>query len=208
DPPLYEGDELRASLGNGGDVRTSSEEILVRPGGHRRLRPDQADAVVSGRGYGAADRGEDDLDDRDRVAFAGIAHEGRGGGVAGDDDHLLPAGNQIIGDHAGVLADLRDRLIPIRRVRDVPDVDDGFVRQQIHDRARHGETADPGVEDPDGRIVVGFLLQGAARHAAVRLLRHLPARSFLLCSRRFSLTTSLTASNIRAPAASWRGWPG
>src|SRR5699024_6105738 len=68
DPPLYEGDELRASLGNGGDVRTSSEEILVRPGGHRRLRPDQADAVVSGRGYGAADRGEDDLDDRDRVA--------------------------------------------------------------------------------------------------------------------------------------------
>ena len=51
-----------------------------------------------------------------------------------------------------VLAHLGERLRPVRRVRGVADVEDRLARQLVDDGPRHGESADPGVEDADGRV--------------------------------------------------------
>ena len=48
-------------------------------------------------------------------------------------------------------ADLGNGQRTVGTVAGIPDVDDVLVGQLVDDRPRDGESADAGIEDPDGR---------------------------------------------------------
>ena len=73
-------------------------------------------------------RRPDHLDHRHVVPLPGVGQAGRGGGVAGDDQHLHAAVDQLVTDRQGVPADLGDGQRAVRTVRGVADVADLLAR--------------------------------------------------------------------------------
>ncbi|MPM50769.1 hypothetical protein SDC9_97512 [bioreactor metagenome] len=93
----------------------------------------------AGRGAGG---GGDHLDDGDVVAFTCVVQDGRGGGVAGDDEHLHAALVEVVEAFQGELAHRRQRLGAVRGPGGVAEVDDVLVRQLVDDRSHHGQPAE------------------------------------------------------------------
>ena len=114
--------------------------------------------IVRGFYNRAPHGGQDHLDDGDRVPLAGVAQEGGRRGVAGDDDHLAAALDEVVGDGLGVPAHVGDAQRTVGPVGGVADVDHRFVRQLVDDRSRHRQPADAGVEHPDRCGAVDFQL--------------------------------------------------
>ena len=80
-----------------------------------------------------------------------VAKARRRRGVARDHQSLDAARDEVVADRQGVRTDLGDGQRPVRTVGGVADVDDVLVGQLVDDRPRDGESADAGIEDPDGR---------------------------------------------------------
>ena len=105
-------DEVGACPGQQVDVGGGGEGVLV---GHRlggRAGADDADPAVAGRGDRPPGRRQDHLDDRDVVALPGVAQHRGAGGVAGDDQRLDAALDEVVEALEGVLAHLGDPLGP------------------------------------------------------------------------------------------------
>jgi hypothetical protein len=137
------------------DVARRAEHVLVgarRDGG---AGADHADVPGAGGGHRPAHRGQDDLDDRHRVALPDVDEAGRGRAVARHHERLDPAVHERVAQREGVAADLGDGQRAVRAVRGVAHVHDAFGGQLVDDGPRDGEPADPGVEDPDGCVEVG-----------------------------------------------------
>ena len=154
-PALDKGHEVRAGGGYHLDIGVNREKVLVRAGFDGALSADDADLAIARGGHGAAHGRVDDLHDGDIVALAGIVQEGRGGGIAGDDQHLAAAFHQLIGNILGKGPHLRDGPRPVGAVGGIALIDNGFLRQLLHYRAGHGQPADARVKDADGRRRVG-----------------------------------------------------
>src|SRR5215204_6358641 len=73
------------------------------------------------------------------------------GGVACDHNRLDILRREIVGDLTTIAADGVRALRAIRDARRIAEVHDSFARQLPDDFADHGQAADAGVEDADGR---------------------------------------------------------
>ena len=158
DAALDEVDEPRAVGGGDVDAGHGVEKVLVGPRADRRGGADDPDLAVARGRHRAPHGGQDHLDDGDRVPLAGVAQEGGRRGVAGDDDHLAAALDEVVGDGLGVPAHVGDAQRTVGPVGGVADVDHRFVRQLVDDRSRHRQPADAGVEHPDRCGAVDFQL--------------------------------------------------
>src|SRR5688500_1931981 len=75
----------------------------------------------------------------------------RRSGVARDHDGLDILRREIFGDLTTISADGVRALRAVRNARRIAEVDDSFVRQLTDDFPDHGQAADAGVEDANGR---------------------------------------------------------
>src|SRR5690606_10251114 len=91
----------------------------------------------------------------------------------------------------------RQRFGTVRGVGRVPHVAQTLVRQLVHDRPRYGETANPGIEDPDRRIV----------HSASVPAAPVEYRRELTRATSHAANNPPSAPN-RCPSQETPGWPG
>ena len=98
-------------------------------------------AKPSGAG-GASGGGQDDLDDWDVVALAGVAEHGGAGGVAGDDEQLDALGDEVVEALEGELAHRGQRLRAVGLAGGVAQVQHGLVRELVDHGARHRQAAE------------------------------------------------------------------
>ena len=159
-PASTNGDEPRAGRRVQRDLGCGGERVVVRLGGGGRLGADHADPAGPGGRDGAPGGGQDHLDDRHRVALAGVAEHRRAAGVAGDDQRLDALGDEMVQALQRELADAGDRLLAVRGAGGVAEIDDVLVRQLVDDRSGDRQPAEPGVEDPDRRLGVDGLTAG------------------------------------------------
>ena len=162
---------------------------------------DDADAAVAGGGDRAAHRGQDHLDDGHVVALAGIAQARRRRRVAGDHQRLDAAVDQVVADGQRVRADLGNGERTVGAVGGVADVDDVLVGQLVDDRARDRQSADAGVEDPDGRRVRELMRQVRVRRAGLASLARLAFRTGQQIRRRRRRRSHRTDGPATTPAA-------
>ena len=141
-PGLDELDEPWARPGVQLDVRSGGERVVVRHRLGGRPGADHPDATRPGRGDGAPGRGVDHLDDRHRVALAGVPQHRGAGGVAGDDQRLHALVDEVVEALEGVLADLADRLRSVGLAGGVTEVEHRLVGQLVEHRPGHGESTE------------------------------------------------------------------
>jgi hypothetical protein len=142
DPRLDEVDEAGTGPGGQGDVGGRREGVVIRQGLGRGAGADDADPAVVRGGHGPAGGRQDHLDHGHVVPLAGVAQHGSTRGVAGDDQRLHAAGDEVVEALEGILADLGDRLRAVRLARGVAEVEQRLVGQLVDHRAGHGEPAE------------------------------------------------------------------
>ena len=87
------------------------------------------------------------------VALTRIVQDGRGSGVAGDDEQLDPAVHELVHDAQSQGPDLGDVPRTVGTVGRVPDVEHLLLGQLVEDRTGDGEATNPRVEHPDRSII-------------------------------------------------------
>src|SRR6266571_1779588 len=92
---------------------------------------------------------------RDRAAGGEVLERLRADGVAGHDQGFHAAPEQVREDLARVAPHRVRRLGAVGDARRVAEVDHGFVRQALEQRARHREAPDPRVEHAERSAVHG-----------------------------------------------------
>src|SRR5262249_32841062 len=120
--------------------------------GDRRCGSDHTHVPVAGRRHGPTYSRPDHLDHRYGVTLPGIGQARRRGAVAGDHEQLHAVVDETVQTGQRRRADLGDRLGPVRDVRGVAQVPDLLAGELIENGARHRQSTDPRVEDPDGSV--------------------------------------------------------
>ena len=157
-------------------------ERLVAAARHRQLGREQADAAVARRLHRGVRLGHDHADDRHAELLLQIGQRGRGRGVARDHDHLHALALEVAADLVREAPHLAARARPVRQPRVVAEVDEVLVRHRHEALVQHGQAADAGVEDADGRespwpiqetpvvaVVTAFPILAGAMTAPVRI---------------------------------------
>ena len=163
--------EARAGLGEQRDTGHGLQSIGIRARLDSALSGDQADAAIASDTGGGTRGRVDDLDDGDAlvlgIAAARVVQDGRGGGVAGDDQHLDAGLDELVHDAQRQGADLIDGLGTVGSVGRVPDVEDLLAGQLVEHGSRDCQAPDPGVEHPDRRVIhASETRRGLSRKAA------------------------------------------
>ena len=120
-----------------------------------RERADHTNAAIACALCRYLRAGLDHIQHRHRGARADRAGRHRRHGVAGHDQQFYLSLQQKVGDLGRILGDGIGRFHTIRNTRRVAKVQDALVRQVLHEGARHGETADPGVKYTDRKFRTG-----------------------------------------------------
>ena len=83
----------------------------------------------------------------------------RGCGVAGNDDELhVVRSNEPLGDFVCVLGDLVQRLGTVRIAGRIADVHESFLREQVDQGPRDGQSTESAVEHADRSVIHGPIL--------------------------------------------------
>ena len=88
-----------------------------------------------------------------RITAAECIHRDCGDRIAGGDDHFYSASEQKFRVLSGKPADRIDRFVPVRNAGGVAEIQDVFIGQGAVDRRNDGQSAESGIENPDGSVV-------------------------------------------------------
>ena len=164
-PPALLDQRHQERAGLGDDLRPGRQpprRLLIGAARDRRLRADEADDPGA-RGPDRRPHGRlHDADHRDLQRRLQGGERERGGGVAGDDQQLDAARLQ---EPADFDREARHRLPgfgAVRHARGVAEVQQTLLRHRLAQSPQDGQTADAGIEDPDG---LGGTQSGPARPA-------------------------------------------
>ena len=117
---------------------------------HRTFRRDHGDALVLRRGHAGPRAGLDHPDHRHRIPrlLQHVKPDGRGG-IAGDHHHLHAFGEKETRGLQGIGLHGLGALRAVRKPCRVAEIDEALGGQPCRQRPQHGQSAHPGVEDPD-----------------------------------------------------------
>src|SRR5690606_24828951 len=107
---------------------------------------------------------------------------GTGRRVAGHHDDLRPPVYERPGHGYGAIADLVERLLSVRDVGRIGDVEDVFLRQPPAHLPCYAQTAQPGIKDPDGTLAT-HLLRPTGNCASIRTPPPLAGRTVTTSSK-------------------------
>jgi hypothetical protein len=154
-PALDDRGQVRARHGGERYVRVDDGEGLgVRAAGHRRRRREQADAPAARAGHRlhrlrSHDGEHVDAEGRLHHPPPQRGQRRRRGRVAGDDEQLDRARDELLGDLHAEALELGRAALAVGEARGVAEVHEVLVRQADEQLVQHGEAAHPGVEDAD-----------------------------------------------------------
>src|SRR5205823_5821285 len=126
---------------------------LVGAARNRARGPDHADRPRPGRLHRGARTGLDDADERHGRARLQVIERLGGDGVAGDDQGLYAALQQVGEDLRRVAAHGVRGLRAVGHARGVAEINDRLAWEALEQGARHGEPSDAGVEHAERRRV-------------------------------------------------------
>ena len=125
------------------------DRVEVGVGADGRRRRDHADAPIAGRQRRGHRARPHDAEDRQVVAAAEVTEGDGRRGVAGDDDRLDVAGDELVEGLDREVPDLVVGTDAVRRPEVVAEIDRRFARGAAEDLAEDGQAAHARVEDPD-----------------------------------------------------------